>query len=107
MKKCLIILASALAGCATAAQNETTELGMFATDDGETIECRLERATGSRVAQRVCLTERQWEQIEDNSERIVDGRAGATTPLPRVQGRDPVTARGAAGGGAGSGGGPG
>lgn len=72
----------ALAGCAgTPAQDAT------ASATGEPLECRYEHQTGSRVAERVCLTERQWAQLDEQR------REAASSMMRRVgeqQGTAPV-----------------
>ena len=57
------------------------------TTDGDYVRCETVRETGTRMSQRVCLTEREWDEIEDGSRRWVEDRITRATQvvLPRAQ----------------------
>ncbi|WP_440958644.1 hypothetical protein ACFELO_00625 [Oceanicaulis sp. LC35] len=78
----LFIIAAAglaLTACATTDTPERQELvdaGELRgeTSDGDRVRCENVRETGTRMSQRVCLTQREWDEIEDGSQRWVEDR---------------------------------
>lgn len=71
--------ALALGACTTSAQAERQEMvdagqRTGVTSDGDTVRCRTIRPTGSRMSQRVCLTQRQWDDMEESAGRLVQDR---------------------------------
>lgn len=94
IKKCMtpvvsaaVIAGFALAGCSattdTARQDMVNERQLAGvTADGERVECRRIRETGTRFSTRVCHTEEQWARIAEDSRReIEDGRGRSQSSL--------------------------
>ena len=44
------------------------------TSDGDRVRCENVRETGTRMSQRVCLTQREWDEIGEGSQRWVEAR---------------------------------
>ena len=94
----VLILAGGLlvAACATTtdsdgtayrqAREEGTVTGV--NEDGARVRCERIRETGSRFTQRVCHTEREWEQIEENARQAAQDSQGRypDDPGPRPSG---------------------
>jgi hypothetical protein len=82
------LLATVMLGaCATNAQTERQEMvdaGQLTgvTSDGDTVRCRTIRPTGSRMSERICLTQREWDDMEDNARRTAEERANSQVALP-------------------------
>lgn len=80
--------ALALGACATSAQSERQEMvdagqRSGVTSDGDAVRCQTIRPTGSRMSERVCLTQRQWDEMEESASRLVEDRgANSQTALP-------------------------
>ncbi|MBI1264226.1 MAG: hypothetical protein GC187_05790 [Alphaproteobacteria bacterium] len=77
------LLATVMLGaCATDARTERQEMvdaGQLTgvTSDGDTVRCRTLRPTGSRLSERVCLTQREWDDMEENARRTAEERANS------------------------------
>ncbi len=39
------------------------------TSDGERVRCRTVQVTGSRLSERICLSRREWDQMEENAQQ--------------------------------------
>lgn len=52
------------------------------TSDGDRVRCETVRQTGSRMTDRVCLTQREWDQMEENAQIMVEERANSQVVLP-------------------------
>lgn len=67
-----------LAACQTTdtGRQELVDAGEVAgvTSNGDVVRCRMVRETGTRLSNRVCLTERQWEDMTDNAVRAINAR---------------------------------
>jgi hypothetical protein len=40
--------------------------------DPDRMICRRSHPTGSRISEKICMTARQWQQLEDDSQRALD-----------------------------------
>ena len=84
MRYIAILLAAAVAGCATTAQDGDNAYRQARTEsrvtgineDGERVRCERVRETGSRFTERVCHTEREWELIEENARQAAQDSHG-------------------------------
>jgi len=52
--------------------------------DGQVVRCVNQAATGSRVPQRVCRTEAEWQRIEEAGKAYTRGVQGAQTAPPET-----------------------
>lgn len=98
MIRCLIVSASlatlTLGACATNAQTERQEMvdaGQLTgvTSEGDRVRCRTIRPTGSRMSERICLTQREWDDMEENARRTAEERANSQVALPLSGPRGP------------------
>jgi hypothetical protein len=80
------LLGAAFAVCGCAGGGTTSERGSagntFVAADGQTIRCVNEAVTGSRVPQRVCRTEAEWQRLEEASKDYTRGVQGPLTAPP-------------------------
>ena len=84
MKPLILFPALLLTACATttgAADNSYVQAREAGTvtginEDGERVRCERVRETGSRFTQRICHTEREWEQIEENARQAAEDSQG-------------------------------
>ena len=80
------LLTVALAVCGCAGGGATAERGSagntFVAADGQTVRCVNEAVTGSRVPQRVCRTEAEWQQLEEASKDYTRSAQGPLTAPP-------------------------
>lgn len=90
MNKTLILLSAVLllAGCATAPVDQATEANDSSTssdNDGDTataadksrIRCEYEAGTRSRLAERTCHTEEEWDRMRKSAQEARDRRNSA------------------------------
>ncbi|WP_420434536.1 hypothetical protein [Hyphobacterium sp.] len=49
-------------------------------EDGEEVVCRTEPVVGSRIGQRICFTEAQWDQIREERTRLDDTSVNERLP---------------------------
>ena len=73
------LAALSLGACATTDSSERQEMvdaGQLRGDqsDGDRVRCENVRETGSRMTTRVCLTQREWDQMEENAQQVVQDR---------------------------------
>ena len=77
----LVAAAAIAAGCSTTqgststgsgTSGDATYLASAEPDDEETLICRRERPTGSRISEKVCLTAADWKKIEQQSQEMLD-----------------------------------
>jgi len=82
------VLADAMfvSGCAggVAAAKPAPGGDTFVAADGQTVRCINAAATGSRVPQRVCRTEAEWQRLEESSRDYARGVQGALTAPPET-----------------------
>lgn len=69
----MLILALSIAGCASGETDRQTmvDAGELTgvTSDGDRVRCESVRVTGSRLSERICLTQREWDQMEENAQQ--------------------------------------
>jgi len=96
--RCLLVSASlatlTLGACATNAQTERQEMvdaGQLTgvTSEGDRVRCRTIRPTGSRMSERICLSQREWDDIEANAQQVATDRANSQVALPIGGSRGP------------------
>lgn len=46
--------------------------------DPDRIICRRHKPTGSRISEKICMTARQWQQMTDDTQRVLDRAQGQT-----------------------------
>ncbi|MCP2671996.1 hypothetical protein NHF40_13750 [Maricaulaceae bacterium EIL42A08] len=68
-----------LGACATTETSNRQELvdaGQLRGDqtDGDRVRCENVRETGSRMTTRICLTQREWDEMEENAQQVVQDR---------------------------------
>lgn len=68
------ILALMLTSCATTENMDRQALvdaGELTGEasDGSRVRCESVRVTGSRLSERICLTQREWDQMEENAQQ--------------------------------------
>ena len=87
-----IVAGLALSACATsqtADRQALVDAGELRgeTSDGDRVRCETVRETGTRMSQRVCLTQREWDEIRDGSQRWIEDRnsQGGQVVLPRAE----------------------
>ena len=82
----LLAAAAAVCGCAGGATTAASGSAgnTFVAADGQTIRCVNETATGSRVPQRVCRTEAEWQRLEEASKDYTRGVQGPLTAPPET-----------------------
>lgn len=77
----IVAVAAIAAGCSTtprstSAGNQAAEdanyLAKAEAEEKETLICRREQPTGSRIAERICLTADDWKKIEQQSQEMLD-----------------------------------
>ena len=81
----ILVAIAAAAGCTTTDANPTriesndddmhqdaTYLARAEAQDKETLICRRERPTGSRISEKVCLTAEDWDKIEQQSQEMLN-----------------------------------
>lgn len=77
----ILTVAVIAAGCSTtpdstAAGNgipgDASYLAKAETEKEETLICRRERPTGSRISEKICLTAEDWDKIEQQSQNMLD-----------------------------------
>ena len=51
---------------------DATYLARAEAQDKETLICRRELPTGSRISERVCLTAEDWDKIEQQSQEMLN-----------------------------------
>ncbi|MGW8369509.1 MAG: hypothetical protein ACWGPN_12640 [Gammaproteobacteria bacterium] len=80
----ILSLAAVSAGCAgtgtrsgsgSAGAGDTGDANYVAraeTEKSEELICRREQPTGSRIAERVCMTAEDWEKIAEQSQEMLD-----------------------------------
>lgn len=77
----VLTVAAIAAGCSTtpdskATGNGTSEdanyLAKAEMEEKETLICRRERPTGSRISEKICLTAEDWEKIEQQSQDMLN-----------------------------------
>lgn len=82
------LLAAAVAVCGCAGGATTAGRGSdgntFVAADGQTIRCVNEAVTGSRVPQRICRTEAEWQRLEEASKDYARGAQGPLTAPPET-----------------------
>lgn len=81
------LAALTLGACATDGQTERQDMvdaGQLTgvTSEGDRVRCRTIRPTGSRMSERICLTQREWDDIEENAQRVATDRANSQVGLP-------------------------
>lgn len=84
MNKTLILLSAVLllAGCATAPVDQANDASMSSDNDGDTatvadksrIRCEYEAGTRSRLAERTCHTEEEWDRMRKSAQEARDRR---------------------------------
>ncbi|WBQ12834.1 hypothetical protein L2D00_13410 [Hyphomonadaceae bacterium BL14] len=98
MIRCLLVSASlatlTVGACATNAQTERQEMvdaGQLTgvTSEGDRVRCRTIRPTGSRMSERICLSQREWDDIEANAQQVATDRANSQVGLPTGGPRGP------------------
>jgi hypothetical protein len=67
-----------------AIQDRVRSLAALLGADGQTMRCVNEAVTGSRVPQRVCRTEAEWQRLEEASKDYARGVQGALTAPPET-----------------------
>ena len=77
----ILAVAAIASGCSTTpespsagngASGEANYLAKADTEDKETLICRRERPTGSRISERICLTAEDWDKIEQQSQDMLN-----------------------------------
>ena len=77
----ILAVAAIASGCSTTpespsagngASEEANYLAKADTEDKETLICRRERPTGSRISEKICLTAEDWEKIEQQSQEMLN-----------------------------------
>lgn len=72
----ILTIAALAAGCSTTSGNETAGdanyLAKAEAEEKETLICKRERPTGSRISEKICLTAEDWEKIERQSREMLD-----------------------------------
>lgn len=83
------LAALSLGACAATTEGtdrqELVDAGQLTGDrsDGGRVRCESIRETGSRMSTRVCLTEREWEDMEENAQQLRrdrDEQSGVALP---------------------------
>lgn len=46
--------------------------------DPDRIICRRHKPTGSRISEKICMTSRQWQQMTEDTQRVLDRAQGQT-----------------------------
>jgi len=80
----MLTVAAIAAGCSTTP--DSTAAGKGTPDDAnylakaeaeekETLICRRERPTGSRISEKICLTAEDWDKIEQQSQEMLNRAA--------------------------------
>jgi len=46
--------------------------------DPDRIVCRRHKPTGSRISEKICMTSRQWQQMNEDTQRVLDRAQGQT-----------------------------
>lgn len=79
--------ALSLAACASGQtdRQEMVDAGELTgtTSDGATVRCENVRETGSRMSTRICLTQAEWDQMEENAQQLRrdrDAQGGVNLP---------------------------
>ena len=67
---CSTTSGSAPAGSGTS--GDASYLAKADAEEKETLICRRERPTGSRISEKICLTAEDWEQIEQQSQEMLN-----------------------------------
>jgi len=77
----VLTVAAIATGCSTTPDStsagkgtsrEANYVAKAETQDEETLICRREQPTGSRIAERICLTAEDWKKIEQQSQEMLD-----------------------------------
>ena len=72
----ILTVAALAAGCSTTAgtgaAGDANYLAKAETEEEETLICKRERPTGSRISEKICLTAEDWEKIERQSREMLD-----------------------------------
>ena len=79
MNRTFVVAAAAIGAAALSACAATTETDRQAlvdageltgdTSEGDRVRCETVRLTGSRLSERICLTQREWDQMEENAQQ--------------------------------------
>ncbi len=70
------VVALSLGACAATTENtdrqELVDAGQLTGErsDGTRVRCESVRETGSRMSTRICLTEREWADMEENAQQV-------------------------------------
>lgn len=84
----LATVAVALLVCGCAGDGATARPGpagdTFVAADGQAVRCVNEAATGSRVPQRVCRTEAEWQRLEESGKDYARGVQGPLAAPPET-----------------------
>ena len=67
---CSTTSGSAQAGTGTS--EDANYLARADSEEKETLICRRERPTGSRISEKICLTAEDWEKIEQQSQEMLN-----------------------------------
>ncbi len=77
----------ALSGCQSTGEPDNVQYVQIVNDEGEALECRTIRNTGSLIGERTCATAAQWQQIDEDAEEAGEefrnryrDRAGRNAP---------------------------
>ena len=87
--------AAALSACAATTETDRQALvdaGELTgeTSEGDRVRCQTVRVTGSRLSERICLTQREWDQMEENAQQARRDRDEQhTTVLPSAENAPP------------------
>jgi hypothetical protein len=77
----ILTIAAIAVGCSTTpaststgntASEDANYMAKAEADERETLVCRREQPTGSRISERVCLTAEDWKKIEQRSQEMLD-----------------------------------
>ena len=72
----ILTVAAIAAGCSTSAGNRASDeanyMAKAETEEEETLICKRERPTGSRISEKICLTAEDWKKIERQSQEMLD-----------------------------------
>ena len=94
--KVLVAIASlaalSLGACSATTENssrqELVDAGELSGErtDGGRVRCESVRVTGSRLSERICLTERQWDEMTENAQQARRDRDEQSTVTLRAPG---------------------
>lgn len=87
MKYWIFASALILGACATTedaqiARDRAAERGTVSgvNEDGERVRCEYIRDTGTRFRSRVCRTEQEWSEVEENARQVAQDSQGRIAP---------------------------